>query len=114
MKNAIRLIMLFAAITAPAWAAKKGNVTIPQDVSVGLTHIAPGQYKVSFDGSGPNVKVTLTKSGSVPIVLEAKLRPGERGTTYATLVTRNGARVLKEIDLDGATLVFEEADGATQ
>ena len=110
MKNAIRLIMLFAAITAPVWAAKKGSVTIPRDVSVGSTQISPGQYKVSFEGSGPNVKVTLTKSGAAPIVLEAKLQPGSKGAASVTLGTQNGASVLKEIDLDGAILILEVAD----
>lgn len=114
MKNALRLIVLFAAMTTPLWAAKKGSVTIRQDVSVGSTHIAAGQYKVSFDRSGPNVKVTLTKSGGAPIVLEARLQPGEKCAPYVTLDTRNGATVLKEIELDGALLVLEKPDGATQ
>ena len=114
MKNAFHLIVLFAAMTTPLWAAKKGSVTIPQNVSVGSTHIAAGQYKVSFEGTGPDVKVTLTKSGGPPIVLEARLHPGDKGAAYVTLDTRNGATVLKEIELDGVLLVLEQPDGATQ
>jgi uncharacterized protein involved in high-affinity Fe2+ transport len=40
MKNAFRLIVLFAAIATPVLAANKGNVTIPQNTSVGSTHVA--------------------------------------------------------------------------
>lgn len=114
MKNTFRLIVLFAAISAPLWAASKGGVTIPQDTSVGSTRVAAGEYKVSVDGSGPNVKVTLAKSGSAPIVLEAKLNPGPKGTPFVTLSTKNGASVLKEIDLNGVILVFEAAESAAQ
>jgi len=114
LKNASRLIVLFAGVTSSLWAAQKGSVTIPQGVSVGSTHLTPGQYKVSFDGAGPNVKVTLTRSGSASIMLDAKLQPGERGApSSVTLVTRNGTKVLKEIDINGEILVFEEADGET-
>jgi len=114
MKRAFRIIVLFAAISTPLWAAKKGNVTIPQTVSVGSTHIEPGDYKVSFDGPGPDVKVTLSRSGAAPIVLDAKLQKGAKGASTATIVKKQGASFLKEIDLDGVTLVLDEGAGTAQ
>lgn len=114
MRNTFRLFVLFAAISTPLWAARKASITIPQDVSVGSTHIGAGDYKVSFDGPGPDVKVTLTKSGTAPIVLDARLQKGARGPSMAMIVTKQGARFLKEIDLDGAVLVLDEDARAAQ
>jgi len=58
--------------------------------------------------------VTLTKSGSAPIVLEAMLNPGPKGNPFVSLSTKNGVSVLKEIDLNGFILVFEETEGVVQ
>lgn len=77
----------------------------------------PGQRTESasiLEGPGPDVKVSLTKSGPSPIVLDAKLVAGKKDNVSVTIGTVNGVRVLQQIDLKSATLVFETQQTANQ
>lgn len=89
------------------FGAKSTTVNIPEAVTVGSTQIAAGEYKVSYEGSAPAVKVTLTKSRSSSVVVDAKLVEGKNDGPSATLATVNGVRILEQIDIKGGTLVFE-------
>jgi len=113
MKSFLKYSFLLALLVTPLFAAKNADkVTIAQSVSVGSTQIAPGDYKVSWEGSGPAVKVTLAKSGTAPIVLDAKLVSAENGGGSVLVGTENGVRVLQEIDLSHASLIFAPAPPA--
>ncbi len=109
MKSILKFAFVSALLVAPLFAAKTTSVTISQAVSVGSTQIAPGDYKVSWEGSGPAVKVSLSKSGSAPIVLDGQLSAGQKGAGGVLVGNENGVRVLQEIDLSNATLVFGPA-----
>jgi hypothetical protein len=109
MKSILKFAFVSALLVTPLFAAKTASVTIAQQVSVGSAQIAPGDYKVSWQGSGPAVKVSLTRSGSAPIVLDAKLSAGQKGGGDVLVASQNGAQVLQEIDLSNATLVFDQA-----
>jgi hypothetical protein len=89
-------------------------VTIPEGLTVGSTQIAAGEYRVSYEGPGPDVKVTLTESRSSSIVLDAKLLAGKKENVSVTIGTVNGVRVLLQIDLKTGTLVFENQQTANQ
>lgn len=87
MKRLLASFLAFATLTTPLLAAKKSTVTITENVTVGLTQIRAGEYKLSYEGEGPTVKVTLTRDGGAPVVLDAKLRsywawPGCRHLLY--------------------------------
>ena len=73
MKRLLASFLAFATLTTPLLAAKKSTVTITENVTVGLTQIRAGEYKLSYEGEGPTVKVTLTRDGGAPVVLDAKL-----------------------------------------
>ena len=109
MKRSLQVAFVSLFLVAPLFAAKTSTVTISQAVTVGTTQIAPGDYKVSWQGTGPAVKVSLAKSGSAPIVVDAKLVEGQKGNGSVLVATENGVRVLQEIDLSNATLIFEPA-----
>jgi hypothetical protein len=111
MKGVLKFSILFAALATPLFAAvKPQTVTISQAVTAGTTQIAPGDYKVSWEGSGPTVKVTLAKSGSAPILLDAKLVEGKNGSGGVLVGVQNGVRVLQEIDLAHNNLIFAAPD----
>lgn len=99
--------LLFALLTAPVFA-KTYNVTIPQAVTVGSTQIPAGSYKLSWEGNGPVVKVTMTRSKTAPIVLDAKILNQKNGLDDPGVVTGavGGVTVLQEIQLKSTTLVF--------
>jgi len=113
MRKLIGSVLMLAMFTSPLFAAKKSTVNFVEPVSVGSTRITAGEYKLSYEGAGPAVKVTLERQGASPIVLDAKLSPGngQNSVTYATV---NGTRTLVEIKLSKATLLFEAPVAANQ
>jgi len=86
---------------------KSTTVNIPEAATVGSTQISAGEYRVSYEGSAPAVKVTLMKSRSSSVVVDAKLVEGKNSGPSVTLATVNGVRILERIDIKGGTLVFE-------
>ena len=114
MKRLLASFLAFATLTTPLLAAKKSTVTITENVTVGSTQIRAGEYKLSYEGEGPTVKVTLTRDGGAPVVLDAKLVVTGHGQAAVTYSTENGVRTLQEIDLSKVTLVFETPQGANQ
>ena len=119
MKRLLGVVVICAMFSTPLFAGKlfatKGTtVNIPEAVIVGSTNIAAGEYKVSYEGAGPTVKVTLVKSGSSPVILSAKLVEGKNNGPSVTLATVNGARILRQMDVKGGTLVFEAPKSADE
>ena len=107
MKSSMKVLVLVALLVSPLFASRNTqSITIAQTVSVGSTQIAAGDYRVSWEGAGPAVKVTLSASGKSPIVLDAQLKAEKNNAGGVLVATENGARVLQEIHLGSNTLVF--------
>ena len=112
MKRLLGFALMCALFVTPLFASKlfgskTTTVNIPEAMTAGTTQIASGEYKLSFEGSGPVVKVTLARSGSSPIILDAKfLESGEKGNVSVTDSMENGVRVLRQIELKNGTLIF--------
>jgi hypothetical protein len=114
MKRLLASLLMFATLTSPLFAAKKSTVSFGENVTVGSTQIRAGEYKLSYEGEGQTVKVTLARDGSSPIVLDAKLIPVAHGQASVTYATENGVRTLRQIDLSKASLIFEVPQAANQ
>jgi hypothetical protein len=114
VKRLLGYTLAFALLAAPLFAAKTTTVNILDSVTVGTTQIAAGEYKVSYAGAGPAVKVTLQRSGASPIVLDAKLVTTEKGNPTVTFDTVNGVNVLRKIQLKSAAFIFEDQQAAGQ
>jgi hypothetical protein len=56
------IAVLFAAT---AFAANEGNLQITHPVNVNGTTLKAGDYKVKWDGSGPNVEVSIVQGKKV-------------------------------------------------
>lgn len=114
MKWLLASLLMFATLTTPLLAANKSTVKIVEDLAVGSTQITAGDYKLTYEGQGPAVKVTLTRDGVSPIVLGAKLVEARHSQTAVTYSMENGVRTLREIDLSKAALLFETPQEANQ
>lgn len=109
MKGLLATLLTLALFATPSFAAKKSIITLPETLGIGSTQLKAGEYKLVYDGDGPQVKVTLTRGGGQPIVLNAKLVPARHdqiALVYSN-ETVNGFHVLQEIDLSKVALVFE-------
>lgn len=114
------LIMGLALLLASsAFAATKVNLTLQNPTTVNGTKLKAGDYKLAWDGSGPNVEVSILQGKTVVAKVPAKvvelnvaaqnnsavIRKNEDGTTSLT-----GAR------FDGKKFALElgESSGGTE
>ncbi len=97
MKSTLKFVsvvlVLMLAVSAFAASAKSASATvrIPADVTVKGTKLAAGEYKVSLDGSGPEVKVTFAQEGQVKATVTGTLVAGNLAPEYSSVVTEKGA-----------------------
>jgi len=68
------LIMGLALLLASsAFAATKADLTLQSPVTVNGTTLKPGDYKLQWDGAGPNVEVSIMQGKTVIAKVPAKL-----------------------------------------
>ena len=68
------LIMGVALLLASsAFAATKGNLSLRHATNVNGTTLSPGEYKMEWDGAGPNVQVNIVQGKKVVATVPAKL-----------------------------------------
>jgi hypothetical protein len=107
MKKFVLFALAWATLAPPSRAVTRGTVEIPKDVIVGSTDIPTGEYKLTYEGSGPIVSVFLSQPGRAPIVLNAKLLPSLCSEVSVTLEKKaDGEYILRYINVRKAILMF--------
>ena len=98
------LIMGMALLLASsAFAVTKANLSLHHSTNVNGTTLSPGDYKLEWDGTGPNVEVSVLQGKKVVAKVPAKLV--DVGSPYdndAAVVKNNG---------DGSTSLSEARFG---
>ena len=103
--------MVFA-VPALGFAASKNsaNVSLDQPVNVAGTQLAPGQYKLSWEGTGPDVTVVFTQGKKTIATTSAKLVSNRNNQeAIETTTAGDNKSVLQAVDLKNLTLQFENA-----
>jgi hypothetical protein len=117
-KNVV--VCLSLAIAASAFAANKGSLQVNNPVSVAGTKLAPGDYTLSWEGSGPTVQLSIMKGRKALLTTPAQVVNTETPTARdSALMKQNadGSRTLSEIRLAGKKYVLQigsEAGGAQE
>jgi hypothetical protein len=70
-KTLIMGVALFLATSA--FAATKANLSLPHATNVNGTTLSPGDYKLEWDGTGPDVEVSILQGKKVIAKVPAKL-----------------------------------------
>ena len=66
MKASKSLFLGLALLLATsAFAANKGSLTVQEPVMLNGTKLAAGDYKVQWDGNGPNVELSIVQGKNV-------------------------------------------------
>ena len=111
MKAKSLFVFAMLALPALAFAAdkKSASVQIAQPVTVAGTQIAAGNYKLVWEGNGPEVTVTFLSGKKTVATAPAKLVNSERNQVGAieTVAAADKTQVLKAVDLSKQTLEFE-------
>jgi hypothetical protein len=60
-------------LTSSAFAATKANLTLNNPTTVNGTKLKAGEYKLEWDGTGPNVQVNVLQGKKVVVTVPAKV-----------------------------------------
>ena len=105
MKASKSLFLWLALLLATsAFAINKGSLTIQEPVTVNGTKIAAGDYKVQWEGTGPNVELSITQGKKVVAKVPAHMVDlGAPSPSDAAVVRNNGdgGKSLSEVRLSG-------------
>jgi hypothetical protein len=56
---------LAVLLASSAFAATKGNLQLSDSVTINGTTLKPGDYKLQWEGSGPNVELSILRGKNV-------------------------------------------------
>jgi hypothetical protein len=108
MKRLFGSAMMLALLSVPALAAKNSqSVNVPETVKAGSTQLAPGNYDVSWTGTGPTVQVTFTLNKKVIATVPAKLVEQPNRNEGLETDSQGGVEVLHTILMKNMSLVLE-------
>ena len=99
-------------IPALAFAAPKNsaNLKLDQPVKIAGTQLAPGQYRLIWEGTGPDITVSFTEGKTTVATAPAKLVSNQsEEETYETSTAADNTRVLRAVDLKKFSIQFENA-----
>jgi hypothetical protein len=105
---------ILAVLSPLAVFARDNNqhsVDIPATVQVGGTQLKPGNYKVNWQGAGPDIQVTFLRNGKTVATVPATLKTNDGQATQDEIVTDSKTKMLTEIDFhrDKQALVFQQS-----
>jgi hypothetical protein len=116
MKVTKSLILGLAVLLATsAFAANKGSLQVQEPISVNGQQLAPGDYKVQWDGNGPNVEVSIMQGRKVVTKVPAHVVDLSKASNADAAVVKanaDGSKSLSEVRFGGkkfALAVGEEA-----
>jgi len=105
------LVMGLALLLASsAFAASKASLTLQNPTIINGAKLKPGEYKLQWDGSGPNVEVSIMQGKTVLAKVPGKVVDlNEPANHNAALVTRNndGTSTLAGARFEGKKFALE-------
>jgi hypothetical protein len=102
--NVSMVLGLALFLATSAFAANRGTVQVSQAVTVAGTQLAPGEYKLVWEGSGPNVDLKFMQGGRVVATTPARvidLKQAPYGDEAVVNKSADGSASLAEIRMSG-------------
>ena len=111
---ALALLLTTGAFAANK--ANKGSIELDQPATIGAHQLAPGEYKLTWDGTGPNVDLMILSHGKLVATVPARVlelsRP-QPSNAYEAHTNADGSQSLTEIDFGGKRYALAFGDEAT-
>lgn len=95
---------LALVLATSAFAANKGSLKVQEPITVSGQQIPAGDYKVSWDGTGSNVEVSILQGSKVVAKASGRLVDLNQSSQYDSAVVKknsDGTRTLAEIRFSG-------------
>ena len=103
------LLGLALLLATSAFAANKGSVTLPEAMMVNGQKLNAGDYKVTWNGTAPNVELSLLQGKNVIAKVPARMQDLNAPASSNMAVSRkndDGSRTLTEVRLSGKKYAF--------
>jgi hypothetical protein len=110
----LSMLALLFSVSALARDKNQHSVQIPDSVQVGGTQLEPGDYKVEWQGSGPQIQVNFVRDGKTVATVPGQLKTNDAHVTQDDIVTDTtsaNTKTLTEIDFgrNKESLVFGQS-----
>ena len=105
---------LAVLLAASAFASNKGSLQVREAIEVNGQQLAPGEYQVNWDGTGPNVEVSIMRGKKEVVKTTAKVVALDKAYDYdAAVIDRaSGKASVSEVRFAGKKYAL--AIGATE
>ena len=110
----LSMLTLLSTVSAFARDKNQHSVAISDPIQIGGTQLNPGNYRIEWQGTGPEVQVNFVRDGKTVATAPGTLRTNDAHVVQDDIVTEatsaNG-NALKEIDFahHKESLVFEQS-----
>jgi hypothetical protein len=104
------VVGLALTLASSAFAASKANLTLNNPTSINGTSLKAGEYKLQWDGSGPNVEVSIMQGKKVIAKVPAKVVDlNQSSANDAALLKQNsdGTTTLAGVRFQGKKFALE-------
>src|SRR5579864_1106671 len=109
------VVGLALTLASSAFAASKANLTLNNPTSINGTSLKAGEYKLQWDGTGPNVEVSIMQGKKVVAKVPAKVVDlNQSSASNAALLKQNsdGTTTLAGVRFQGKKYALELGEGS--
>ena len=113
-KVLVFVTIVFLPVLAFAGQRNSANVELDQSVTIEGTQLAPGNYKMIWQGNGPDVSVSFIQGEKIVTTAFAKLvsDPASQPGAIETHTATDKTVILQAVELKNETIQFEDAVSA--
>jgi hypothetical protein len=111
------LTLLLATGVVAMDKTNKGSFQVTEPVTVAGHKLAPGQYKLTWDGAGPGVEAKILSNGKLVVTVPANVvdRGQPERFNAAEVNTKNdGSYSLTQVDFAGKKYALSFGDESTE
>ncbi len=97
-------------LATSAFAAEKASLQFADRTTIGGAQLKAGEYKVQWEGDGPNVELTILQGKSVVAKAPARRIDTKNAAAHNTTVTKtnaDGSLSLSQVQFSGKKYAFE-------
>jgi hypothetical protein len=109
----LAILALALILASSAFAATKANLHVNNTLTVNGTNLKPGDYKLQWDGTGPDVEVSILQGKNVVAKVPAKVVDLSAAPQSDATVTRHnndGSSSLAGVRFEGKKFAIEVPD----
>ena len=95
----------------------KGKLSLPEAVTVQGKQLPPGDYKLQWDGAGPNVELKILKGKETVASVPARIVPEQNKpalNSYGVIKQADGTRALSAVNFAGKNYSLEIVETSAQ